>query len=210
VNTYDTDEEKVEAIKNWWKDNGTSVITGVVIGLGAVFGWRAWVDYQDRVGQQASSAFEQLMASVETGQGDSARKQADALAAEHGSTAYAALAAMVRARVELDAGNPAAARGALEQAIAQAPDPAIAQVAALRLARVLVGEGDLDAATAVIDKHAPGSAGFAADYDALRGDIAAARGKPDEAREAYTRAIAAGAANTALLQLKLDNLPPAS
>ena len=208
MNLYETDEEKVEAIKKWWKDNGTSVIVGVTIGLGAVFGWRAWVQYQDGVSQQASAAFEQLMASVETGGSDTARQQSELLGKEYESTPYAALGSLLRARVELEAGDAAAARTWLELAIQKAPDPGISRVAALRLARVLVSEDDLSGAAAVIEKHDQGGS-FSGDFDAIRGDIAAAQGKTGEARDAYRRAIAGGAANPELLQLKLDNLPPA-
>jgi predicted negative regulator of RcsB-dependent stress response len=48
VTPYETDDEKVEAIKKWWKDNGISVATGVVIGLAVVFGWRAWGNLSTR------------------------------------------------------------------------------------------------------------------------------------------------------------------
>jgi predicted negative regulator of RcsB-dependent stress response len=206
--TYETDEEKVEAIKKWWKDNGTSVVAGVVIGLGAVFGWRAWVQHQDSVGQQASAAFEQLMASAESGNTESARTQADLLKEEFGGTPYAALASLLQARVDVEAGDPAAARAALEQAIETAADPAIASIAALRLVRLQIAAGELEAASATIERYDEGGT-FAADFDALRGDLAAAAGRPAEAREAYTRAIAAGAANAELLRLKLENLPAA-
>jgi predicted negative regulator of RcsB-dependent stress response len=74
--------------------------------------------------------------------------------------------------------------------------------------RVLIAEGDLEAASATIEKQDTGGA-FSADFDALRGDIAAAAGHGGEARRAYSRAIAGGAANAHLLQLKLDNLAPA-
>ena len=208
MSTYETDEEKVEAIKKWWKDNGVSVVAGVVIGLGAVFGWRTWVDYRDSVGQKASAAFEQLMASTQAGSIESARTQATLINEEFDGTAYAAFASLVRARVEAEAGDTVAARAALERTIDTAPDPAIARIAALRLIRVLIAEQDLEAATAAIERHDDGGP-FAAEFDALRGDIAAAAGRQMDAREAYTRAIAKGASHTELLQLKLDNLPPA-
>jgi predicted negative regulator of RcsB-dependent stress response len=208
VSTYETDEEKVEAIKKWWKDNGTSVIAGIAIGLGAVFGWRAWISHEDSVGQQASAAFEQLMVSVQSGSTESARTQTDLLNEEFDGTAYAALASLVRARVEMDAGDSAASRSALEQAIATSPDPAITRIAALRLARIQITEGNLDGASKTIEQHDDGTS-FGADFDALRGDIAAAQGREADARDAYTRAIAAGAASSDLLKLKLDNLPPA-
>jgi predicted negative regulator of RcsB-dependent stress response len=208
LSIYETDEEKVEALKKWWKDNGTSVIAGVVIGLGAVFGWRAWVQHQEGVRQQASAAFEQLMVSVEGASTESARTQAELLNEEFGGTPYAALASLLRARAEVQAGERAAARAALERAIETAPDHAIAQIAALRLIRLQIADGDLDAASANIELHDDGGA-FAADFDALRGDLAAAAGRRQEARDAYTRALAAGAANAELIRLKLENLPPA-
>ena len=37
-----TEEEQLEAIKRWWKENGTSLIAGVAIAAAGVFGWNAW------------------------------------------------------------------------------------------------------------------------------------------------------------------------
>jgi predicted negative regulator of RcsB-dependent stress response len=208
VSTYETDEEKVEAIKKWWKENGFSVIGGVAIGLAAIFGWRAWVDYRDSVGQQASAAFEQLLASAGGEDTQSAIVQSKLIAEEFSSTAYATLSAMVQARVELEAGNSAGARTALEQAIAKSPDPGMTRIAALRLARVLIAEGDLASAASLVAAHDDGGA-FAGAFAAVRGDIARAEGRSADARAAYEQAIAAGAANPERLRLKLDDLPPA-
>lgn len=209
MDLYETDEEKVEALKKWWKENGLSVVAGVVIGLGAVFGWRQWVGYQDSRGQAASAAFEQLLASADAGKTDAARKQAKAIQAQYGSTAYATLASLVSARVEVGAGNTQGAKAALEEAMKGAPDPALADIAALRLARVLIASGDLAAAQDLVDQHGKASS-FAGDFTAVQGDIAVAQGRTTDARRAYEAAIAAGAADPELLQLKLENLPPAS
>jgi predicted negative regulator of RcsB-dependent stress response len=208
VSTYETDEEKVEAIKKWWKENGFSVIGGLVIGLGAIFGWRAWIDYRDSVGQQASAAFEQLLASIDASDSEAAAKQSELLAEEFSSTAYATLATLVQARVELEAENPAGARTALEQAIAKSPDPGLARIAALRLIRVLIAEGDTEKAASLAAKH-DDSTSFAGAFAAVRGDIARAEGRTSDARSAYEQAIAEGAPNPERLRLKLDNLPPA-
>ncbi len=208
MNVYETDEEKVEAIKGWWKENGLSVAGGLAIGLAAVFGWRAWVDHQEGQAQQASAAFEQLVATVETGNADAARTQARLLLEKHGDSAYGALTQLMLAKVEIAAQQPQAARQALEQAMAKAPEPGLAKVAALRLARLLMAQGEGEAALALI-AHEDRGGPFAADFAALRGDLALASGRVAEARADYERAIAQGAANTALLRLKLENLPPA-
>lgn len=203
---YETDEERAEAIKKWWKENGLSIFLGVGIGLGAIFGWRAWMDYRETVRQQASAAFERLLA--DTGDARSARAQSKLLREEFAATAYATLASLVRARVEVEAGNLAAARTALEQAIAGSPAPGIRRIAALRLARVLIAEDDLDGAAGLVARH-DDSGGFRGAFAALRGEIAEAQGRSTDARAAYEQALAAGAPNADQIRMKLDNLPPA-
>ena len=205
---YETDDEKVEAIKKWWKENGVSVVAGLAIGLVAVFGWRFWVDYRESVSQQASAAFEQLMATAEGEDTAAALAQARAIRDGFGSTAYAALADLMEARVKLKAGDPAGAIAALERVMTKAPDPSLADLAALRLARVLLDQGDIGRAGAIAAKYANAGA-YSGDFAAIQGDIASSQGRYDEARQAYQRAIASGASLSQLIQLKLDNLPAA-
>lgn len=206
MSQYETDDEKVEAIKKWWKENGTSVIAGVVIGLAVVFGWRGWVQYRDSVGAQASADFEQLLASAAQGETESATKRAELLNQDFASTPYAALGSLVAAKARYEAGDVAGAVSELQRVIAKAPDPALTRLAALRLARIQVAEGQLDAAAATVAAHDVGQS-FAGDFAAVRGDIAAARGDLAKAREEYEKAIAAGTGLSQLIRLKLDNLP---
>ena len=42
MENYDSEQEQVEDIKKWWKENGRSVIAGLVIGLGGMVGWKSW------------------------------------------------------------------------------------------------------------------------------------------------------------------------
>ncbi|WP_058554504.1 tetratricopeptide repeat protein [Thiohalocapsa sp. ML1] len=202
----DTDEEKIEAIKKWWKTNGVAVVAGVAIGLGAVLGWRTWVDYRTNHAQRASLAFEQLQMTADAGDAASVQKQAELMVKDFGGTPYAMFAELTAARVALDNGDSAAAVAALTRAIDRAPDPALATLAALRLARVQLDQGDLDAAAKTIERHGTSGA-FAGDFAALRGDIAAARGDSDEARAAYRTALDSNAGNARLIELKLQDLP---
>ena len=55
-----TEEEQVERLKQWWKENGRSIIAGVVIGLGVFGSWQGWRAYQI---QQAEAAPRPMMRS---------------------------------------------------------------------------------------------------------------------------------------------------
>jgi len=206
---YETEEQQVEALKKWWKENGKSIVGGVVIGLAAVFGWQQWNVYQDRVGAQASNAFDQLTLSVEQGDDDAAAKQAEILHQEFGSTPYDAFTYLLEARLAYERKDAAAARTALENAIANAPDESLETIAVLRLARLELDAGNADGAAAILDRHRAPDA-FAGEYAAVRGDIARAKGDLEAARAFYQEAIEREAGNTDLVQLKLENLPPAS
>ena len=206
--SYETDEEKVEAIKKWWKENGLSVIAGAAIGLGAIYGWRLWVGHQESTASQASIAFEQLLLNASDNQPEAVAKQAALLKDEFGSTPYPALGALVSAKTLYEAGKTDEAMAALREAMAAAPDPALTRLAALRLARIQVAENQLEAAEQTLAAQDFGSA-FAGEVAAVRGDIAAARGDLDAARAAYQQAIDQGSGLSQLIRLKLDNLPAA-
>lgn len=206
---YETEEQQVEAIKKWWKENGNSVIAGIVLGLGGVLGWQWWSGHKDRVGAVASNLFDQMLVSVQEENLESAAKQRELLHQDFGSTPYAAFADLLQARLLYRNGEADAAQSLLQQVVDSAPDDAIKQIAVLRLARIRVAGGDASGAAELLDKHASGPA-FSADHTALRGDIARAQGDHDAARRAYQEALSGEVSNAELIRLKLDNLPPAS
>lgn len=206
--SYETDDEKVESIKAWWKENGVAIVMGIAIGLAAIVGWRYWGDYRDSVAGQGSAVFDQVLASAGTGQTDAVMAQTRVLDEDFASTPYAALGALVEAKALYESGQPDAAMTALTRVIAAAPDPALARIAALRLARIQVAQGQLDEAAKTVAGHDT-SPEFAGDFAAVRGDIAAARGDTAAAREAYEQAIAKGSGFSQVIRLKLDNLPAA-
>ena len=61
---YETEEQQVEAIKRFWKENGTAIIVGAVLGLGGLWGWRYYNDEQIAAKEQASAAFESQTAAL--------------------------------------------------------------------------------------------------------------------------------------------------
>ena len=67
MDTLTTEEQQLAAIKQWWKENGSSIVTGVVLGLAVLFGTRAWFAYQDRNAQSASNVFAVMMNALQSG-----------------------------------------------------------------------------------------------------------------------------------------------
>ncbi|OQX35622.1 MAG: hypothetical protein B0D84_02245, partial [Candidatus Sedimenticola endophacoides] len=116
VNVHLSEEEQVEALKKWWKENGKSVVAGVVIGLGAVFGWQAWEKHQRTSAEDASALFEQLSYNVANGS-TLAEQQARDLIQEHHGSVYAVFAALELARIKVGQGDLAAARTQLQWAL---------------------------------------------------------------------------------------------
>ncbi|MDJ0806764.1 MAG: tetratricopeptide repeat protein [Gammaproteobacteria bacterium] len=203
MSVYQTEEEQVEAIKKWWKENGTSVVAGLVIGLGAVFGWQGWNSYQERIGREASVSFSQLMNAFQNNDLDAASNQAELLRGEYASTSYAVMAAMAQARVKLEQGDSTAARSQLEWAMQNSPNTSLEQLIQLNLARVLLSDGDLDGAAKLADIS---DGGFAGEYAELRGDIALAKQDRAAAHDAYSQALTLNVANPDQVQMKLDDL----
>ena len=210
MNDYLTDEEQVERIKKWWSDNGTSVIAGLVIGFGGLGGWRFWVNYQDNVAAEASAHFSDAMTALEGGQHDSAIEQANIVLSDYGSSVYAELARLSLAKAYVETGKYEQAEQQLRLMIDATNETALEMIARTRLAAVLVQQQKLNDALDVLQVDYP--AQFTAAFEELKGDILAARGERDQARDAYRKAQLADppAPNTQFLQRKLDDLGAAT
>jgi len=207
LDVYRTDEEQVEAIRAWWRENGRSALFGVVLGLAAIFGWRSWQAWEAAQTEAASALYQQMMEAVRAGQSVDATKAGERIAAEYGKSSYAVFARLALAGLAMDAKDPDAAAGHLRLALEQNKVAALEPEIRLRLARVLAARGKHDEALALI--AGPLADGYAAAADELRGDIESARGNVDAARSAYEKARSAPAgASDELLDLKLESLGP--
>jgi predicted negative regulator of RcsB-dependent stress response len=201
MSTYRTEEEQVEAIKKWWKENGRSVVGGIVLGFAIIGGWQGWQGYQRDQGESASMLFDAMRQASRAGVQDQAIENGKRMIGEYGSTAYASFAGLELARLAYERGEKAAARQHLEWVVGNAPDAAIAETARLRLGHVLLDMQDFAALDGVL-AQAP-LAAFAGEFAALRGDAAVARGDREAAREAYRQALVLGVEDETLLRMKL-------
>jgi len=216
VEQYRTEEEQLEALRRWWKENGRSTVAAVVIALAAGFGWQTWKSNQLHQHEQASDVYQALLGTInspETSGGSQAAVElAERLKDEYASTTYAQFAALHLAALAVRENKLSEAEAQLRWVLGKAPNGSdTAQVAQLRLARVIASGGDKQQALAILDKAEAGP--YAASYAAARGDILLADGQREAAREAYTLALALGGANAQgvrlpVLQEKLQSLTP--
>jgi predicted negative regulator of RcsB-dependent stress response len=210
MDANETDEQRLENIKAWWKENASSVITGLLLGLALLFGAKSWIAYQERKADEASNIYAILMNALSRGDESLVNDRAGVLIGEYSSTPYATLAALALAKVKLEQGLPEAAHAQLQWALDKSGSDVLRPLVRLRLARVMVAEGNLDGAEALLSQS-PTESAFAPLVNELQGDIHAARGAVDEARAEYEIALAAlppESAEYRLLQLKYENTEP--
>ena len=210
-----TEEEQVEALKKWWKDNGTGVLLAVVIGLGGYFGFNYWKQQQQAQLDGASQLYNQLVQQVAMQQANPAasadnakvRTLASELVEKYGNTSYGDFGKLFLARFAVDAGdfdNAAAQLKALADGSKNAPVKYTAQA---RLAQVLIQQDKLDEALALV--NAIPDPAFAAQFEEAKGDALYRKGDLNAAREAYQRAQTAAQGlglNADQLQRKMDVL----
>lgn len=207
MNDLRTDDEQVEQIKKWVKENGASVATGILIGLTVLFGGKAWTEYKARQTEQASNTYTQLTAALVSDNEDAAIAAENNITGNYASSPYAVLAQLQMARHKLDAGEPEAARAHLQWALDHASMPQLAHIARLRLARLMLAEGDLEQVQVLI--NVPEQGAFAGAYVDIRGDLYAKQGDKTAAIAAYDEALTAIPPNSpsrALVTIKRDDL----
>ena len=100
-----TDQQQAEQVKGWLRQNGVFLVAGVVLGLGALFGWNQWNRYQERKAEEASAVYETFLQSVRAKQFEQAEAGMATLAADFGSSPYADQGRLAMARLYLDQGK---------------------------------------------------------------------------------------------------------
>jgi predicted negative regulator of RcsB-dependent stress response len=208
METHVTEEQQIAALKQWWKSNSSSIVTGLILGFAILFGTKAWFAWQDRIARQASEVYSVMIYALENGNNQAVSEKAGMLIGDYSSTPYAALAALALASLRIQEGELDAAANQLQWVLDNGGTDFVRDTARLRLARVKLAQGKADEAEAVLGKA--GSSNLAEVLFAeLQGDIHRARGDRDKALASYQRALAItaeGFTGRALLQLKHDEL----
>ena len=202
-----TEQEQIEALQKWWADNNRAVISGFIIGLVAIFGWRGWQAHLQTMAEEASDLYTNMIVEMRDQKNDKARDYADRLINEYSRTTYADFAALMLARLDVEDAKPEEAIKRLQKVLDDADQDSLKHLARLRLARILLDQNRTDEAWSILKVNDEGA--FKASYAELKGDIYALQGKFDDARTAYQQVLGntgAETSDTSFLQLKIDDL----
>lgn len=205
---YDLEEqEQIDALKAWWRQNSRLVVVAVVAAIAAAAAVSGWRYYRETQAAHASALYATLEKAVRAKDTKQIKEVATQLIDKYGGTAYAPMAALAAAKADFDAGDLAAASRQLQWAAEHGRDDEVRAVAQLRLAGVRLDEKKYDEALKLLDAKHPDA--FAGMYADTRGDALVALGKSAEAKAAYKLALEKLPAQSSyrlLVQLKLDGL----
>ena len=207
MDVFSTEEEQAEAIKKWWRENGKSIIAGIVIGVTAIFGWRSYINHNASQAKEASILYEQLLVASRKNEADNINSLANNIITNYDSSIYAIFSKLMLAKVESELGNLEKAEAYLNSILNNNLRDEFKHITRLRLIRVLIANNKLDSAERVLSKVEPNK--FITHYEELRGDIFVKQGKIKEASRAYKNALTNSEKSEEaelILQMKLDDL----
>lgn len=187
---YDHEEqEQLDELKAWWKQYGNLVTGGLLVVAMAMAGWQGWNWWQRSQATEASAIYSLVERAVETNDAKRAMDAATELTSKYAGTRYAAMAALLSAQLQTEAGDLQTAKLQLtwlrDKASRKAAD--LRDLANLRLAEVLLAEQSYEEALQVLATEP--AAPFVPRYAEVKGDVLAAQGKLAEAEKSYQKAL---------------------
>ena len=198
------EEQEINQLKDWWKENGKTIIVAFILGVGGMFGWRYWQAHQAEQIAQASAQYDALIYSAQ--QDEQAKKaNIEQFVQANSKTAYAVFALLDEAKKAAEKQDFAAAEANLNQALTQSQDEVLTSIVALRLSAVQFQLGQLDNALTTLNQVKGES--FNARKAILTGDIQIAKRDKVSAKSSFEKAQQSGSQlEQQMAKMKLNNL----
>lgn len=200
--------EQGERVRAWLRNNGSSLIGGVALGLAALGGWQWWQGQQANKLVEAAAEYQVFIKAVEAKDDAKAGAHATSLAQAFPESPYPVLAALRRAEMLHTQAKDDEALKVLDAAATAGAkaDPMLVELTRLRAARLLAGMGKHEEAIKRLDAIADTS--FPAVAAEIRGDAELALGRRDAARASYEKALASldiAAPTRPMVEMKLTD-----
>jgi predicted negative regulator of RcsB-dependent stress response len=206
MNNYETEEQQVEAIKEWWQQNFKTVIFVVIIGLTSIAVVQQWKQNKIVNAQTASVEYDHILQVVQNNKKETINQQVETMLNDYSDYPYASLAALLEAKQLVDANKLVESETKFQWVIDHSKAQNLQHIARLRLAAVLLEQAKNEQALQLLKAE---SGQFNARYLELKGDILVVMKKIKEARSAYDQALEAYAiigSNAQILKIKRNDL----
>jgi len=204
VEIYENENDQVDAVKRFFAENGKALAIGVVLGIGALVGWRYWTSHQAESAREASLAYQTAVTAISADKPQTLTA-VEKFAAENQNT-YGALASLEAAQQYVDKNDLAKAEANLQQGLKNTSDENLQALINLRLARIQVQQKQTDAALKTLD--AIKGEGWVAIVADLRGEALLSKGDKQGARNAWSKGVESNSspALREMMQMKINNL----
>ncbi|MBA8276244.1 YfgM family protein [Escherichia fergusonii] len=201
---YENENDQVDAVKRFFAENGKALAVGVILGVGALIGWRYWNSHQVETARSASLAYQNAVTEANAGKPEGI-VVAEKFVTENKNT-YGALASLELAQQFVDKNELQKAEAQLQQGLTATSDENLKAVINLRLARVQVQLKQADAALKTLDTIK--GEGWAAIVADLRGEALLSKGDKQGARSAWEAGVKSDAspALSEMMRMKINNL----
>lgn len=206
---YDLEEqEKLDALRDWWAQYGTLLVILACVAAAAVAGWRGWQWYQGHQASQAMGYFEALESAVAQNNDEALERvkaASQTLRDDFPKSGYTSRGLLLAAESLQEQNDLDGAADQLRWLIRNSPDTALVNLARLRLAGILLEQKQFDDALTQLENPPQAFKGLYADR---RGDILYAQGDAQAAAQAWRDAVSELGEDplAQIVQLKLDAL----
>ncbi len=211
VEDYLTDRDQEEALRNWWRENWSWILGGIVLGLVLLGGWQYWKVHTANEAAAAAKLYDEFHSALDRKDLEAANRTLATLVADHKKSPYTQQSRLLLAKKHVEDGKYDEALPLLRAVADESADTELAWVARLRVARLLIQQGKYDDALSLLDPEKAGA--FAPQVREIRGDAQVAKGNLEGARAEYAAALAANidpsmqrSMDRSLLEMKLQDV----
>ncbi len=201
---YENENDQMEAVKRFFAENGKALLVGVVIGIGALLGWRYWNNHKADSAMVTSQEYQKVVTGLNGDKPDTLASAEKFVTDTQGS--YGAFAALELAQQYADKSELAKAAAQLQQGLKNTKDANLQAVLSLRLARIQIQQKQADDALKTLDVVK--GEGWQAIVADVRGEALLSKGDRKGARDAWSQGVASNAspALREMMQMKINNL----
>jgi predicted negative regulator of RcsB-dependent stress response len=208
MEAFETEDQQVEAIKKWWRENYKLVI---IVAIGAVAGILGSQYYQENkilVAEAASDNFNAVLSAVDNKQGEIVADRTALLQKDFKSSPYTAQATLLLAKNLAEAGSNEQAIEKLLWVENNSDDKSLQQIALIQRAQLIAGSGKQQQALSLLQNNKDAGAFTAVSLE-TQGDILVSMDRLSDAKKVYDEAMGKYllvGSNVDILQIKRNDL----